>query len=63
MTGDGRELVTLDQAVGARPYLTKRHLRRLIAEHRIPSYRIGGKVLVDVAEVDELVAASRRDAS
>ena len=63
MVSGDRQLVTLDQAVEARPYLTKRHLRRLIAEHRLASFKIGGKVLVDLKIIDQLVEASRRDAS
>jgi len=58
-----RHLVNLDQVVEARPFLTKRHLRRLIAEHRIPTWKFGGRVLLDLDDVDRLVEASRRDAS
>jgi len=63
MAPPDRHLVNLDQAVEARPFLTKRHLRRLIAERRIPVFKFGGRVLIDLADLDRLVEASRRDAS
>ena len=55
-----RELRTLSQAAQERPFLTLRWLRQLVAEHRIPSYKLGGKVLVDLAELDAFIEASRR---
>jgi excisionase family DNA binding protein len=63
MASDHRRFLTIDQAVEARPYITKRHLRRLVAERRIPFYKFGGKLVFDLDELDELVDRSRQDAS
>ncbi|MGD0985697.1 MAG: excisionase family DNA-binding protein [Acidimicrobiales bacterium] len=41
---------------------TDRHVRRLIAERRITSYRLGGRVLLSPDDLDELLARSRREA-
>ncbi len=60
-TGKNRDLRTLPQVVAEREYLTIRWLRRLIYEGRVPSYKLGGKVLVDLEEIDSYVEASRRD--
>lgn len=54
-----RTLVTLTQAIEARPWLTKRHLRRLVAEHRIPYYKPAGRILFDLDELDRWAEASR----
>lgn len=35
-----------------------RHVRRLVAERRIPFHKIGGKLRFDPANIDEWVAAS-----
>ena len=40
-----------------------RHLRRLIAERRVASYRLSGRVLLDLDDLDELLARGRREAS
>lgn len=50
-----RNLRTLPQAVEERPFLTIRWLRNLIYERGIPSYRLGGRVLVDLDELDACV--------
>jgi hypothetical protein len=57
-----RELRTVKQATAERPYLTERWLRRLIYDRRLPHYKVAGKVLVDLIEVDALVEAGRREA-
>lgn len=57
-----RKIVTLAQAVEQRPFLTLRHLRRLIFERRLPFYKAGGKVLVDLDEIDAWVESNRRPA-
>jgi len=62
-TGNNRDLRTLPQVVAERQYLTIRWLRRLIYEGRVPSYKLGGKVLVDLGEIDAFVEASRRDST
>jgi excisionase family DNA binding protein len=41
---------------------TVRHVRRLIAERRVTSYRLGGRVLLNPDDLDELLARSRREA-
>lgn len=50
---------TLEQAVEERTWLTLRYLRRLIYEHRIPSYKLGGRVLVDLQELDAFIETNR----
>jgi excisionase family DNA binding protein len=57
-----RQVVTLKQALEARPFLTERHLRRLVAERRMPFYKLGGKLLFDLDEIDNLVDACRFEA-
>lgn len=57
-----RELRTLVQAAEERPFLTLRWLRQLVASERVPTYKLGGKVLIDLHELDEFVRASRRPA-
>ena len=57
------EYLTYDQVVEVRQHLTKRHLRRLVAERRIPSRKFGNRVLLDLADVDRLVEDTIRDAS
>ena len=39
-----------------------RHVRRLVGERRVASYRLGGRVLIDPDDLDELLARSRREA-
>jgi len=41
---------------------SSRHLRRLIAERRVSSYRLGGRVLLSPDDLDDLLARSRREA-
>ena len=41
---------------------TVRHVRRLIAERRVASYRLGGRVLLSPDDLDELLAKGRREA-
>lgn len=54
-----RQLVTLKAATEVRSWLTERYGRRLIAERRLPYYKVGGRVLIDLHELDALVEASR----
>lgn len=49
----------LPQAVEARPWLTLRYLRRLIAERRIPFHKVGRFVLVDLADLDTFAERGR----
>jgi excisionase family DNA binding protein len=39
-----------------------RHLRRLIAERRVVSYRLGGRVLLSPDDLDQLLTSGRREA-
>lgn len=39
-----------------------RWLRRLSEEGRVPSYKVGGKVLLSVSEVEAYIVSGRRDA-
>ena len=65
MSTDGeietRELRLLAQAVAERPWLSLRYLRRLVYEGRIRHYKVGGKVLVDLADIDALAESGRRE--
>ena len=50
------DLVRLGQAAELRPWATTRYLRRLVAEGRINSWRVGRLRLVSLAELDALAA-------
>lgn len=54
--------VSIRQAVAERPWLTERYARRLIYENRVAFSKVGGKVLVDLDDVDRIVAEGRREA-
>ncbi len=54
-----RHLGTLVQTVEARPWVTERYLRRLVAERRIPFHKAGGKVLIDLDDLDAYAEAGR----
>lgn len=56
-------IVTQKQAAEASEWLTERYLHRIIADGRLPHYRVGGKVLVDLDEIDEFVKAGRVESS
>ncbi len=51
--------LSIAQAVEQRPWLTERYARRLIHERRLPYYKVGGKVLLDDDDLDELENAGR----
>ena len=55
-------LVSIDQ-LAERLGTSVRHLRRLVAERRIPFVKLGGLVRFDIAEVETWVDASRRPAT
>ncbi len=59
-----RQLVTLPQAVEARPWLSERWLRRLVAERRVPFHKMPGssRLLFDLADLDRLVEDGRVEA-
>jgi len=58
-----RRLVTIDQAHEARPFLSVRMLRRLVAERRVPYYKPAGRVLFDLNELDAWAEAGRVEAT
>ena len=54
-----RQLVTLQQAVEQRPWLTERWLRRLVYERRGPFHKVGNRLVFDLADLDALVEQGR----
>lgn len=56
------DLVRLTEAHQHRAWATPRYCRRLVAEHRINSWKVGRVVLVSLAELDALAAAGHRPA-
>jgi len=54
-------LMTLSQLIEARPWLTERYVRRLVAERRVGFYKPGLRLLFDVDEVDAYVEQTRVD--
>jgi hypothetical protein len=54
-----RQLVTLQQAVEQRPWLTERWLRRLVYERRVPFHKVGNRLVFDLADLDALVERGR----
>jgi hypothetical protein len=54
-----RQLVTLQQAVVQRPWLTERWLRRLVYERRVPFHKVGNRLVFDLADLDALVERGR----
>jgi excisionase family DNA binding protein len=57
-----RQLMTLPQLLEARPWLTERFVRTLVAERRIPFHKVGRKLIFDLSDVDALVEAGRVEA-
>lgn len=53
---------TIPQVEAERPWASQRYLRRLIFERRVPFYKVGRRVLISLAELDELVASGRIEA-
>ena len=54
-----RQLVTLQQAVEQRPWLTERWLRLLVYERRVPFHKVGNRLVFDLADLDALVERGR----
>jgi hypothetical protein len=54
-----RQLVTLQQAVEQRPWLTERWLRRLVYERRVSFHKVGNRLVFDLADLDALVECGR----
>lgn len=59
---DKTNLRTIKQVLTERPFLTERQLRRWIYSRRVASYKAGGHVLLDLAELDRDIEASHRPA-
>jgi hypothetical protein len=60
-TGE-RTLRTIHQVVEERPWANERWLRRQIYEGVLGCYKVAGRVLIDLQELDGLVEAGRREA-
>ena len=58
-TSQQRDLVALVDVPDRRPWTTVRWLRRAVYEHRIPYHKVGGKVLIDLADLDTMTEAGR----
>lgn len=54
-----RRLVTLPQALEQRPWLTEPFLRRLVKERRVAFHKVGGRLLFDLVDLDELAERGR----
>lgn len=57
-----REWRTLPQLLEERPWLTERHVRRLVSERRIPFSHAGRKLLFDLNDIDAWAEAGRVEA-
>jgi excisionase family DNA binding protein len=42
--------------------ISERHLRRMVQERKIDHYRVGGRLVFDVRDLEELLARCRREA-
>lgn len=60
--GDIPQLLTIDQ-LAQRLGITVRHVRRLVAEKRVPYYKVGRLVRFDEAEITVWLATRRVPAS
>ena len=58
-----KQYVTFSQALEQRPWLTERWLRRAVQERRIPFFKVDGKLVFDLEEIDGYVAAHRIEAA
>jgi excisionase family DNA binding protein len=54
-----RQLVSVRQAEEQREWARERFVRRLIFEKRIPYHKVGGKVFVDLADLDAYAERGR----
>jgi excisionase family DNA binding protein len=54
-----RELVPLVEISRHRRWCSVRYARRLVAERRIPFHKVGGRVLLDLADLDFYAEAGR----
>jgi len=53
------EFLDIDQ-VAAWLHITVRHVRRLVAENRIPNHKIGGRVRLRRSEIDQWLERNGR---
>ena len=58
-----KNLVLLLQVPEHRPWATERQLRRMVAEKRIPYYKVRGRVLLDLDDIDWLAESGRVEAT
>lgn len=58
-----RELVPLRQVPAHRTWASERLLRRMVSERRIPFHKVGGHVLIDLADLDAIAEAGRVEAA
>lgn len=54
-------LLTVKEAGKQYAAIGERHFRRLIAERKIAVHRVGGKVLLAVADIEAFIAAGREE--
>lgn len=60
-TPNVRQLVPLVNVPEHRPWVTVRWLRRAVYEETIPFHKVGGRVLIDLADLDALAEAGRHE--
>ena len=54
--------VTLKQALEQRPWLTERWLRKAVQKKLIPYFKLGTKLIFDLADIDSYVEQRRVEA-
>jgi hypothetical protein len=59
VTSTSERWVTLSQALAERPFLRRRTLQLWTSERRIGSARAGRLLLVDLDEIDRMIAATK----
>jgi len=62
MATTSKFLVPLMEVPEHRPWAKERLLRRYVAEHRVPFYKVDGRILFDLADLDAYVEARRVEA-
>lgn len=50
------DLLTMRQLLEAAPWLTERWVRSLVARRELPHYKVGGRLLFKLADVEAVVA-------
>jgi hypothetical protein len=59
VTTTTRNYRTLPQVLEERPWLSERYLRRLVYERKIPFSKLDGRLLFDLADIDDYVERHR----